>query len=104
VDDTPLANAAKITTLPRTTMTTPTFGGGAVAVPLQEPSDGLAVVRLDTSEIRVFTPPQGLVVERLLWIAGDEIGVQIGPGGMHAEPSLLRRIPLASLPSTPVRN
>jgi hypothetical protein len=95
-----LAAATKITTLPRTTMTTPTFGGGLVVVPLQEPSDGLAVIRLDTTELRAFTPPQGLIVERLLWIAEDELAVQIGPDERHAEPSLLRRIPLASLPST----
>jgi len=94
-----LANAVKIATLPRTTMAVPTFGGGVVVVPLQEPKDGLAVVRLDEpNDIRALKPPTGLMVERLLWIADDEIAVQIGKGGMHVEPSQLLRIPLASLP------
>jgi hypothetical protein len=92
-----LADATKISTLPRTTVTTPTFGGGVVVVPLQEPTEGLAVVRLDASEVRVFVPRHGMVVERLLWVAEDELAVQLGPGGTQAEPSRLRRIPLASL-------
>jgi len=92
-----LANEALIAALPRTTMAVPTFGGGVAVVPLQQPADGLAVVRLDDPVIRVLKPPPGLVVERLLWVAADEIAVQIGLGGMHAEPSQLRRIPLAAL-------
>jgi len=93
-----LANAVKIAVLPRTTMAVPTFGGGVVAVPLPEPEDGLEVIRLDRpDDVRVLKAPAGLMVERILWVAADEIAVQIGPGGMHAEPSALRRIPIASL-------
>jgi hypothetical protein len=94
-----LANAVKIAVLPRTTMAAPTFGGGTVAVPLPEPEDGVAVIRLDNpDDVRVLKAPEGLIVERILWVAADEIAVQVGKGGMHAEPSALRRIPLASLP------
>jgi hypothetical protein len=72
-----LAKAAMIALLPRTTMTAPTFGGGVAVVPLQEPADGLAVVRLGEPGIRVLEPPAGLMVERILWGAADEIAVQI---------------------------
>ena len=93
-----LANAVKIAKLPRTTMAVPTFGGGVVAVPLGEPKDGLALFRLaEPDDVRVLQAPAGLIVERILWVAADEIAVQIGKGGVHAEPSLLRRIPLSSL-------
>jgi hypothetical protein len=93
-----LANAVKIAVLPRTTMAVPTFGGGVVALPLREPRDGLAVIRLaEPDDARSLKPPAGLIVERILWVAADEIAVQLGKGGMHAEPSVLRRIPTASL-------
>lgn len=99
-----LSNATKIMNLPRTTMATPTFGGGVVVVPQQEPSGGLSVIRLAASELLTYRPTQGTIVERILWIAEDELALQIGPSSSHAEPSTLRRIPLDALQSMPPRD
>lgn len=96
-----LENARMIATLPRNSMATPTLGGGVAAVRLQEPAEGLAVVRLDGPDLRVLRTPKGSIVERLLWVAADEVAVQIGSGGRHVAPSSVRRVAIASLPSMP---
>ena len=94
-----LEDATLVTALPRTTMTTPTLGGGTVTVPLQD--RGLLILRPGEPGTRTFMPPAGLMIERLLWVTRDEIAVEIGPGGRHVEPSRIQRIPLAALPPSP---
>jgi len=93
-----LADARHVMPVPRTTMTTPTFGGGLVVVPLAERDNGMMVVRLATAEKLSLQPPIGLAIERVLWLTPDEVAVRIGPAEMTGEPSLLRRIPVAALP------
>jgi hypothetical protein len=93
-----LEKATMVTALPRRTMATPTLGGDVVAVPLDERDNGLAVVRLSAPEPKTLQPPPDWAIERISWLAADEIAAQIGPGNMREEPSRVQRIPLASLP------
>ncbi|MDC0673695.1 hypothetical protein [Nannocystis radixulma] len=98
VDGPVLADARHVLSLARTTMATPSFGGGVVAVPLEERAHGYMVVRLDTGEQRSLRAPSGLMIERVLWISGDEVAVRVGSGEMGGPPSVVRRIPVAALP------
>ncbi|MBZ5713982.1 hypothetical protein [Nannocystis pusilla] len=98
VDGPALADARRVLALARTTMATPSFGGGVVAVPLEQHVDGYMVVRIDTGEQRSLQAPPGLMIERVLWIAGDEVAVRVGSGEMGGAPSVVRRIPVAALP------
>lgn len=98
-----LTNARQVMRLPRTTMATPSFGGGVVAVPVGDREDGFLVVRLAGEEQRSLKPPAGLMIEQLLWISGDEVAVRLGPGELVAEPPAVRRIALASLPPWPAK-
>lgn len=96
-----LESATMVTALPRRTMATPALGGGVVAIPLEDRGNGLAVVRLGSTDMRVLRAPPDLMIERLLWVAADELAVQIGPGTMAEAPSRVQRIPLAVLPGLP---
>lgn len=96
-----LETATMVAVLPRRTMARPTLGGGVVAIPLEDRGNGLAVVRLGTTGLKKLAAPPDQSVERLLWVAADEIAVQIGPGTMAVEPSRVRRIPLDALPPLP---
>lgn len=98
VDGPALANARQVLPLPLKTMRTPQFGGGVVAIPMEERADGLMIVRLDPLEQRALRAPVERMVERVVWITSDEVAVRIGSGEMGGEPGVLRRMPLAALP------
>jgi hypothetical protein len=96
-----LEAASLVTVLPLRRMPELTFGGGVVAVPLEDRGNSLAVVLLASRQLRVLRAPPDMAIERLLWVAADEIAVQIGPGTMAEAPSKVQRIPLAALRALP---
>jgi hypothetical protein len=96
-----LESAELVTVLPLRRLPDLTLGGGVVAFPLEDRGNSHAVVLLASRQLRVLRAPPDMAIERLLWVAADEIAVQIGPGTMAEAPSKVQRIPLAALRALP---
>lgn len=93
-----IEGAALLAVLPHRTMVSPWLGESVAVVPGEEWGRALRVYRLDGAGVSTLQPPAGLSIERVLWVSADEIALQVGPGGVHVEPSRVRRHALASLP------
>lgn len=92
-----IEGAARVAALPHRTMVSPRIGGDVVVVPAEDRGAALLVYRVGGAGSSTFKAPAGGRIERVLWIGGDELAVQVGPGERSAAPSRARRYALGSL-------